>query len=103
MNSSIGTIPKRTEYKGGGTYFHLGGQRHKKRHYNVKKGTNGAHADNITYVLMKHHCRHKVSFYMLSVVGFFFCWGELNKTSPPTKKEKGEGRALQAHGVLDAL
>ena len=33
-----------------------------------KKGTNDAHADNITNVLMKHPCRHKVSFYMLSVL-----------------------------------
>ena len=29
----------------------------------------------ITNALMKHHCRHKVSFYMLSV-GFFFLLGE---------------------------
>ena len=43
----------------GGTYFHLGGK--------DKKGTNGAHADNITKVLMKHYCRNKVSFYMFSV------------------------------------
>ena len=31
--------------KGGGTYFHLGGK-DKKGHCNVKKGTNGVHADN---------------------------------------------------------
>ena len=46
--------------KGGGTYFHLGGgggDKDKKGHNNVKKGTDGAHADNITNVLMKHHCR----------------------------------------------
>ena len=41
----------------------------------------------ITTALMKYHCRHKVSFYMLSVV--FFSWGELNKTYlPPPKKKK---------------
>ena len=48
--------------KGGGTYFHWGagggGGKDKKGHYNVKKGTNDAHADNITNVLMKHPCRH---------------------------------------------
>ena len=32
-----------------------GGGKDKKGH-NVKKGTNGAHADNITNVLMKHYC-----------------------------------------------
>ena len=69
------------------------GGKDKKGHYNVKKGTNGAHADNVTNVLMKHHCRHKVSIYMLSVVVLFcfclfFSLGELNKTSPPTKKTK---------------
>ena len=31
--------------KGGGTYCHFGGQRKKKGHCNVKKGTNGVHAD----------------------------------------------------------
>ena len=43
--------------KGGGTYFNMGGK-DKKGHYNVKKGTNDAHADNITNMLMKHPCRH---------------------------------------------
>ena len=33
-----------------------GGGKDKKGHYNVKKGTNDAHADNITNVL-KHPCR----------------------------------------------
>ena len=56
-----------THAKGGGTYFHLGGWGAK-----TKKGTNDAHADNIT-VLMKHLCRDKVSFYMLSV--FFLAGG----------------------------
>ena len=33
--------------KGGGTYFHLGGGgKDQKGHCNVKKGTNGVHADN---------------------------------------------------------
>ena len=34
--------------KGGGTYFHWGGggAKTKKGHCNVKKGTNGVHADN---------------------------------------------------------
>ena len=50
-------------WRGGGG----GGGKDKKGHYYVKKGTNGAHANNITNVLMKHHCRHKVSFYMRSV------------------------------------
>ena len=57
--------------KGGGTYFHLGGGgggKDKKGHYNVKKGTYDAHADNITNVLIKHPCRYKVSFYMRSVI-----------------------------------
>ena len=47
-----------------------GGGKDKKGHNNVKKGTNGAHADNITNVLMKHHCRHKVSFDMLRHILF---------------------------------
>ena len=39
------------ECKGGGTYFHFfwgggGGGKDKKGHCNVKKGTNGVHADN---------------------------------------------------------
>ena len=46
-----------------------GGAKIKKGTIMFKKGTNGAHADNITNVLMKHHCRNKVYFYMLS--GFF--------------------------------
>ena len=51
----------------------------------TKKGTvmsKGALTANmqiiITNALMKHHCRHKGSLYMLSVV--FFLAGELNKT-----------------------
>ena len=32
--------------RGGGTYFHLGGGKDKKGHCNVKKGTNGVHADD---------------------------------------------------------
>ena len=54
------------------------GGKDKKGHYNVKKGTNDAHHLQI----MKHPCRHKVSFYMLSVV-FFFLLGELNKLHLP--------------------
>ena len=34
----------------------------------IQKGSNGAHADNITNALMKHHCKHNVSFCMLSTV-----------------------------------
>ena len=68
-------------FKGGGTYFHGGGgggAKTPKMHNNVKKGTNGAHADNITNVLMKHHCRQsffvdKVALYMLNV--FFLAGG----------------------------
>ena len=85
--------------KGGGTYFHWGGGGGGQRqigHYNVKKGTNGAHADNITNMLMKHHCRHKVSFYMLSVV--FFSWGELNKNHI-TKRKKNKGPACKLMGL----
>ena len=33
--------------------FSWGGGKDKKRHYNVKKGTNDAHTDNITNVLME--------------------------------------------------
>ena len=33
-----------------------GGGGGQKGHYNVKKGTNDAHADNITNVLMMHPC-----------------------------------------------
>ena len=63
--------------------FSFGGQ-DKKGHKNVKKGTNGGHADHIiTNVLMKHHCRHTVSFYILSVF-----LGELNKTSPQPPQKK---------------
>ena len=37
--------------KGGGTYFNWGGGgQRQKGHYNVKKGTNDGHADNITNV-----------------------------------------------------
>ena len=71
-----------------------GGGKEKKGHYNVKKGTYDAHADNITNVLIKHPCRHMVSVYM-----FFFLAGKLNKTSPSThKKTKKNIRALQAQG-----
>ena len=49
------TYKNHLEYpKGGGTYFHWGGGgggKDKKGHCNVKKGTNGVHADN--YALMR--------------------------------------------------
>ena len=61
------------------------GGKGKKGHNNVKKGTNGAHADNIANVLMKHHCRQRF-FLHAERFFFFFCWEELNKTSPPTPK-----------------
>ena len=53
-----------------------------------KNGTNGSYMwIIITNALMKHHLKHKISFYILSVFYFisfiFFCWrgggGELNK------------------------
>ena len=64
------------------THSHTHTHRQKGALCNVEKGTNDAHADNITNVLMKRPCRHKVSFYMLSVI-----WGELNKTSPSIIKK----------------
>ena len=54
----------------------------------------------IINALMKHHCRHKVSFYILSVV-LFSCMGELNKTYLPTEKNNNKGPA--SSGVLDSL
>ena len=39
----------------------------------MKKGTDGAHADNITNVLMKHHCRQ--GFFLHAERNFFFSWG----------------------------
>ena len=58
---------------GGGTYFHLGGGgKDKKGHYTVGVLTVYMRII-ITNALMKHHCRHKVSFYMLSV--FFLAGG----------------------------
>ena len=70
-------------------YFHWGGGggggKDKKGHNNVKKGISySAHADNITNVLMKHHCRYKVYFYML-IAMFFLAEGT-------------EIRALQTQG-----
>ena len=53
--------------KGGGTYFYWGAK--------TNKGTVMSNRALTVYMriiitnaLMKHHCRHKVSFYMLSVV-----------------------------------
>ena len=49
-----------------------GGGKGKKGHNNVKKGTNGAHADNIANVLMKHHCRQRFFLHAESFFFFFF-------------------------------
>ena len=61
--------------RGGGTYFHLGGggAKTKKGTIMFKRALTVYMRIIITNALMKHHCRHKVSFYMFSVV--FFSWG----------------------------
>ena len=75
--------------KGGGTYFHWGGGgggKDKKGHCNVKKGTTVYMRIIITNALMKHYCRHKVSFCMLSVV--FLAGGTESNISSHTKNKK---------------
>ena len=74
----------------------------KKGHYNVKNGTNDAHADNITNVLMKHPCRHNVSFTCTSV---FLAGGNWIKHLPPHTKNifKKINKGPASSGVRDAL
>ena len=90
-------------FKGGGTYFHLGGGGGAK----TKRGTVMSKRALTVYMrilitndLMKHHCRHKVSFYMLSVV-FFRLGGTELKHLPTKQNKKSKGPA--SSGVLDSL
>ena len=73
--------------KGGGTYFHWGGgAKTKKGTVMSKRALTVYMRTIINNALMKHHCRHKVSFYILSVCVFLA--GELNKTYLPTTTTK---------------
>ena len=60
-NKTVADIYSPFRTNGGGTYFHFflgggGGAKTKKGTIMSKGHYNGAHADNITNLLVKHHC-----------------------------------------------